>query len=123
MTGTSPQPDRWPPIEFYRNSLVALISFIVSAAAFVIAVFLFTYCTTGVLPSAPSVCVFPHVVAATVFALGGALFLLLGGVFGALAWLSLEPERYRKLFDSLTGKASKAPSPVPSETTGEARSP
>jgi hypothetical protein len=88
--------DRWPPIHFYRDSLVSIICFVVSAASFVSAVFLFAYCIP-VTMNGNSVCVYPHWLAASFFVLGGGLFSVLGIVYGALAWLSLEPERYRRL--------------------------
>jgi hypothetical protein len=86
----------WPPINFYRDSLISLVSFVVSAGSFLSAIFLFTYCIPVTI-GGNSVCVYPHWLAATCFLLGGVLFSILGILYGLLAWLSLEPDRYRRL--------------------------
>jgi hypothetical protein len=89
--------DRWPPIQYYRLGLVAVICFVVSAAAFVSAIFLFAYCIPGAVTFGAQSCVFPHWIAAWLILGGGTAILILGVVFGLLAWISLEPERYQEL--------------------------
>lgn len=113
MAESATLPDRWPPIEFYRNSLACVVCFVVAAAAFVSAIFLFAYCVP-VTDAGGSVCVPPHSVAATIITIGGALVLILGVLYGVAAWLCLEPARYRKVLHALYSSGSEsAPQPPP----------
>jgi energy-coupling factor transporter transmembrane protein EcfT len=122
MADSGTPSDRWPPIHFYRYSLVSIVCFVVSAASFVGAVFLFTYCIPVVI-NGFSTCIYAHWLAASFFVAGGALFLILGIVYGAFAWISLEPERYRRLRADLAGKSlEKAPQSV-SDVLGPVRPP
>ena len=87
--------DRWPPIEYYRYSLVSVVAFVVAAACSVSAVFLATYSVPVTVNGNP-VWVFPHWTAAAFFALGAAVFTVLGIVYGGIAWLCLDADRYRE---------------------------
>ena len=105
--------DRWPPIQFYRGALISIICFIIAAAAFVSAVFLFSYCVPATFGGV-SACVFPHWTAASIVAIGGALVLVVGVAYGVAAWLCLEPARYGAWLRALTSSGSEgAPQPAP----------
>jgi hypothetical protein len=95
MEGSDGPSDRWPPIEYYRGSLASVVSFVIGAACIVSAIFLFTFCIPSVVDR-EAVCLFPHWLAASVLALVGILFSAVGVLYGVIAWLSLEPERYRR---------------------------
>jgi len=128
MTGASSPPDHWPPIAFYRHSLVAIVAFIVSAASFVAAVFLLTFCVPIVTSFGTTGCAFQHQLAGYFFVGGGVLFLLLGLVYGSLAWLSLEPERYQELVKSWhsswnPGGTNSPVPPIGPKGSGPPRSP
>jgi hypothetical protein len=114
--------DSWPPIQFYRDSLVSIVCFVVSAASFVSAVFLFTYCVP-VVTNGNSVCIYAHGLAASFFVLGGVVFSTLGIVYGSLAWLSLEPERYRRFVSKWEGKSWATAPQSPPDGSGPARPP
>jgi hypothetical protein len=98
MADSGTTSDRWPPIHFYRDSLISIVSFVVSAGSILGAVFLFTYCVPVTI-NGNSLCIYPHLLAATCFLLVGVLFSILGITYGILAWLSLEPDRYRQLLN------------------------
>jgi hypothetical protein len=66
------------------------VCFAIAITCIVCAVFLFTFCIPSVV-GRESVCLFPHWLAATLFALVGAIFAALGIFYGAIARLSLEP--------------------------------
>ncbi len=125
MANTSAPSDRWPPINFLRHALLTIVCFIVSAAAFVSAIFLYTYCIPVVEGGQTTGCVFPHLFAADLFVFGGVLFLALGLLYGVWAELDLEPRGWPKWaeYDYGPSLRSKTPPSSTPEAPGQSRSP
>ncbi len=121
MTGAMTPPERWPPEHFFRHAFLSVLLFVVAAAAFVSAVFLYTYCIPGTVAFGASGCVFPHQLAAGIFLGAGVLFLALGLVYGSLAWLAFEPERYQRLMAQFPPAPSRPPERAASAPEAETR--
>jgi len=83
-------------MQFYVYSFSAVICFIVAGASISAAIFLYSYCVPSIV-GGTLLCVYPHWTAATIILAVGVLFSISGTVLGAVAWVTLDPERYRRL--------------------------
>ncbi len=111
---------RGAPPDFYRWALVAIASFVFSAAFVVASVFLFTFCVPFN-SGGPGACIFPHLAAATGFSLLAAALLGVGAYAADRAVAELGPQRSSRPSVSAGGAPRNPDTPRPASWSARVR--